>query len=48
MFKQTLFLGLATLGIMSPSSFAAVRHGCPEYVQQKALGTDSTTANNHL
>jgi hypothetical protein len=46
MFKQTLFLGLATLGIMSPSSFAALRQGCPEYVQQKAPGTDSTTANN--
>jgi hypothetical protein len=46
MLKQTLFLGLATLGVMSPSSFGAVRKGCPEYVQKKATGTDSTTENN--
>ena len=46
MLKQTLFLGLATLGVMSPSSFGVVQKGCTEQVQKKAPGTDSTTANN--
>jgi hypothetical protein len=47
MFKQTLFLGLATLGVMSPSSFAKITKAqCTSFVSQSKKVATQKDANN--